>query len=71
MEWKIYVKGGYNQGYLATIKMNNKHTVRSIREMRIKTPGNHDRKNVNVVSQQAPVREGASTDLNPSQKARK
>jgi len=25
----LHKKGRYNQGYLATIKMNNKHTVKS------------------------------------------
>jgi len=33
--------GGYNQGYLATIKMNNKHIVKSKSE-------NNDHKNMNM-----------------------
>jgi len=34
-------KGGYNQGYLATIKINNKYTVKSKRE-------NNDNKNMSI-----------------------
>ena len=34
-------KRGYNHGYLATIKMNNKHIVKSKRE-------NNDNKNMNM-----------------------
>jgi len=38
---KFTLKGGYNQGYLATIKMNNKYIVKSKRE-------NNDNKNMNM-----------------------
>ena len=27
MVWLLYIKGRYNQGYLALIKMNNKYVV--------------------------------------------
>jgi len=37
----LHKKGGYNQGYLATIKINNKHTVKSKRE-------NNDNKNTSM-----------------------
>jgi len=40
MVWQIYIKRGYNQDYLATIKMNNKYIVKSKRE-------NTDNKNMN------------------------
>ena len=41
MVWWIYIKGGYNQGYLATTKMNNKYIVKSKRE-------NNDNKNMSM-----------------------
>jgi len=41
MVWQIYIKEGYNQGYLATIKMNNKYIVKSKTE-------NNDNKNMNM-----------------------
>jgi len=37
----LHKVGGYNQGYLATIKMNNKYIVESKRE-------NNDNKNMNM-----------------------
>ena len=37
----LHKKGGYNQGYLATIKMNNKYIVKSKRE-------DNDNKNMNT-----------------------
>jgi len=41
MVWQIYIKEGYNQGRLATIKMNNKYIIESKRE-------NNDNKNVKM-----------------------
>jgi len=30
--WQIYIKDGYNQGYLATVKINEKYIRKIIRE---------------------------------------
>jgi len=37
----IYIKDGYNQGYLATVKMNEKYTLKIKREK-------NDHKNMNM-----------------------
>jgi len=39
--WQIYIKVGYNQGYLATVKINEKYILKSKRE-------NNDHKNMNM-----------------------
>jgi len=41
MVWQIYIKVGYNQGYLATVKINEKYILKSKRE-------NNDHKNMNM-----------------------
>jgi len=39
--WQIYINDGYNQGYLATVEMNEKYIRKIIREK-------NDHKNMNM-----------------------
>jgi len=39
--WQIYIKDGYNQGYLVTVKMNEKYIFKIKREK-------NDHKNMNM-----------------------